>query len=371
MALANSSFSILSPSERRRILKKVAGLTEEEIEALSLPGSLSLDMADRMIENVVGLIPVPIGIASGFLINGREYLVPMATEQRSVIKMAEMGASMVRASGGFKAESLGSTMIGQIQLTQIQDLKEASENIMALKDDILRLANTQSRTRTAFDVELRTLESAVGPMLIFELLVDVRDSMGANVVDSMLETVSPLVSSLSGGRANLRVLSNLATKRMVRVEVTVESDSIGSDVVDGIVEASSFASADPYRAATHNKGIMNGIVSVLMATSNDTRAVEAGAHAYAALTGGYKPLSTWRKDDESNLIGELEMPMQLGIIGGAVSTHPTARSALKILGVKTAPELGEVAASTGLACNLAALSSLVSEGITRIFSKTS
>ena len=365
MAPTNSGFSDLSPSERRDLLKKVAGLTEEEVEALQFPRGLGLEMADRMIENVVGLVSVPLGIASGFLINGKEYLVPMATEQRSVITMAERGASLVRGSEGFKAESTGSTMIGQIQLMRVQDFEGARKNIMALKEEILRLANTQSRTRIALDVEVRALESTVGPMLIVELLVDVRDSMGANVVDSMLEAVSPLVASLSGGRANVRVLSNLATRRMVRVEATAEGDALGSDTVDGIVEASSFAAADPYRAATHNKGIMNGVAAVLMATSNDTRAVEAGAHA--SLTGGYRPLSTWRKDGESNLLGELEMPMQVGIIGGSVSTHPTARIALKILGVKTARELGEVAASTGLACNLAALTALVSEGITSMY----
>jgi hydroxymethylglutaryl-CoA reductase len=365
MAPTNSGFSDLSPSERRDLLKKVAGLTEEEVEALHSPGGLGLEMADRMIENVVGLVSVPIGIASGFLIDGKEYLVPMATEQRSVITMAERGASLVRGSEGFKAESTGSTMIGHIQLMRVQDFEGARKNIMALKEEILRLANTQSRTCIALDVEVRALESTVGPMLIVELLVDVRDSMGANVVDSMLEAVSPLVTSLSGGRANVRVLSNLAIRRMVRVEATAEGDALGSDTVDGIVEASSFAAADPYRAATHNKGIMNGVAVVLMATSNDTRAVEAGAHA--SLTGGYRPLSTCREDGESNLLGELEMPIQVGIIGGSGSTHSTARIALKILGVKTARELGEVAASTGLACNLAALTALVSEGITSIY----
>jgi hydroxymethylglutaryl-CoA reductase len=288
----------------------------------------------------------------------------MATEQRSVIAMAERGASLVRGSGGFKAESTGSTMIGQIQLMRVQDFEGARMNILAHKEEILGLANTQSRTRTAFDVETRALESAVGPLLIVELMVDVRDSMGANVVNSMLEAVSPLVASLSGGRANVGVLSNLATRRTVRVEATVEMGALGCDAVDGIVEASSFASADSYRAATHNKGVMNGVTAVLTATSNDTRAVEAGAHAYASLTGRYLPLSTWCKDDESNLIGELIMPMQVGVIGGSISTHPTAKIALKILGVKTARELGEVAASVGLAYNLEALIALVSEGIT-------
>jgi hydroxymethylglutaryl-CoA reductase len=278
--------------------------------------------------------------------------------------MAERGASLVRGSGGFKVESTGSTMIGQIQLMRVKDFEGARMNIMARKEEILGLANTQSRTRTAFDVETRALESTVGPLLIVELMVDVRDSMGANVVNSMLEAVSPLVASLSGGRANVGVLSNLATRRMVRVEATVEMGALGCDAVDGIVEASSFASADPYRAATHNKGVMNGVTAVLTATSNDTRAVEAGAHAYASLTGRYLPLSTWCKDDESNLIGELIMPMQVGVIGGSISTHPTAKIALKILGVKTARELGEVAASVGLAYNLEALIALVSEGIT-------
>lgn len=247
MAPTSSKFYDLNPSERLDLLRKVSGFTEEEVETLRPTGGLRLDLADGMIENVIGLVSIPVGIASGFLINGRECLVPMATEQRSVIAMAEMGASLVRGSGGFKAESTGSTMIGQIQLMNIQDFEGARMNIIARKEEILGLANTQSRTRTAFDVETRTLESAVGPLLIVELLVDVRDSMGANVVNSMVEAVSPLVASISGGRANVGVLSNLATRRIVRVEATVEMGALRGDIVEGVVEASSFASADPYR----------------------------------------------------------------------------------------------------------------------------
>lgn len=362
-----SGFSKLSSTERRELIKKYAKLSDEEIKILDSSGGLGLKSADRMIENVIGVMSIPIGMATGFVINSKEYLVPMATEQRNVIAMATRGAELTRATGGFKAECKSSTMIGQIQLLKVRDFEKAKQMILANKEEILFEANTQSKTRKALDVEVRTVETTIGPMLIVELLVDVKDSMGANVVDSMCEAAAPLIASLTEGKVSLRVVSNLATRRFVHVESTIGKESVGGkEVVDSIVEAYSFAAADPYRATTHNKGIMNGVSSVLLATSNDTRAVEAAAHAYAALTGCYLPLSNWKKDDEDNLVGKLLMPMPVGIIGGSISIHPMARIALKILGVKTAMELGEVAAAAGLACNLAALEALVTSGITSL-----
>ncbi len=359
------SKSYMIPLKKRLdYLKKSAKLSEEEVNLLSSSKGLGLELADRMIENVIGFMPIPIGIATGFIVNGKEYLVPMATEQRSIVSMATKGAEMITATGGFKARSTGSTMIGQIQLVKVKDFESATQKILAHKKKILQEANTQSGTRKAIDVEVRTLETSIGPMFIVELLVDVKDSMGANVVDSMCEAVAPLIESLSEGRANLKVVSNLATKRLVHVEATVLKDIIGGiEIVNGIIDACAFAENDPFRASTHNKGIMNGVSSVLLATNNDTRAVEAGAHAYAAMSGRYRPLSTWCKDNDDNLVGKLTMPMAIGTIGGTVSTHPTAKISLKILGVKTAKELGEVAASAGLAYNLVALQALVTKGV--------
>jgi hydroxymethylglutaryl-CoA reductase len=366
MSHPTPDFLDLTPAERRDFLKRVANLSDEELSVFCSQVGLGLESADKMIENVVGLVSIPMGIAAGFLVNGMDYIVPMATEQRAVITMATRGATLVRGVGGFLAESTSPTMMGQIQLTRVPDFEEARRRILACEDEILSRANTQSSTRKAIGLEVKPLETSVGPMLIVELLVDVKDSLGANVVDSMCEAVAPIVSSLAGGKTGLRVVSNLATRRLVRVEAVIEEEALGKEVAEGIAEASSFAEADPYRAATHNKGIMNGVVAVALATSQDHRALEAGAHAYASLGGRYRPLSRWSLDDIGNLRGELVMPMPVGVIGGSVSTHPTARVALKILGVRTANELGEVAASVGLACNLAALQALVTTRITGI-----
>ena len=362
-----SGFCKLSIKERLNYLRRFAKLSEEEIRLLLSSGALGLELADRIIENAIGVLPTPLGIAPGFIVNGKEYLVPMATEQRSIISMATRGAEWTQATGGFKARSTRSTMIGQIQLVKVQDLEKAKQRVLTSKEEILQEANTQSRTRRAFDVEVRTVETSVGPMLVVELLVDVKDSMGANVVDSMCEAAAPLIGSLAEGKVNLRIVSNLATRRLVHVETAVSKDAFKDvEIVDRIVMASAFAEKDPFRAATHNKGIMNGVSAVLMATNNDTRAVEAGAHAYAAIKGNYRPLSIWHRNKEGNLIGELAMPMAIGIVGGTISTHPTARIALKILRVKTAMELGKVAASVGLAYNLAVLEALVTKGVKSI-----
>ena len=362
-----SEFYKFDLKERLDYVKKFANLTRREVEILQSIDALKLEKADKMIENVVGVIPIPLGIAANFVINSREYLVPMATEQRFIITASSRAAKWTLTTGGFKADSMESIMIGQVQLTGVSDHEKAKRRVLSHKDDILALANTQSATRKTVDIEVKTLETAVVAMFIVELLVDVKDSMGANVVDSMAEAVAPLIESLTHGKVNLRTVSNLATRRMVRVETVVAKGIVGGGhVIDGIVEASTFAEKDPFRAATHNKGIMNGVSAVLLATGNDTRAVEAGAHAYAAMSGQYRTLSNWRKTSEGDLKGTLRMPMAVGIVGGSISTHPTAKIALKILGVKTARELGEVAASAGLAYNLAALQALVTSGVTNI-----
>jgi hydroxymethylglutaryl-CoA reductase len=353
-------FGKLSPRERLEYLRKRGDLSEEELKLLSSSGALELSLADRMVENVVGFMPIPMGMAMGMIVNGREYLVPMATEQKSVISMVTLGAELTRLDGGFRAKTSSSTMIGQIQLTKIRNFKSAKQRILTNKKPILDKANTQSRTRKAIDVETRTIETAAGPMFIVELIIDVKDSMGANVVDSMCEEAAPLIKSLTGGSVNVRVVSSLATRRLACVETIVGKRVLEkTPIINQIVDASAFAESDPFRAATHNKGIMNAVSAVLLATANDTRAVEAGAHAFAAMSGQYRPLSVWQKNDDGDLVGKLIMPMAVGVVGGAISTHPVAKIVLKIMRVKTAKELGELAAAAGLAYNLAALHTLL------------
>lgn len=352
-----------SPKDRLEYLTGFLGLSAEEAKFFMSSEALKLETADRMIENVVGFMPIPLGIAEGLVVNGRGYSVPMATEQRSVISMVTKGAEWTRAKGGFKANAASSLMIGQIQLLGVPDFEKARHSILANKESILQVANTQSGNRKAVDVKIRDVSSRVGPMLIVELLVDAKDSMGANIVNSMCEEVAPLIGRLSAGQVNIKAVSDMATRRLVRVETSVSKNVFGEvEVINRIVASSAFAENDPFRAATNNKGIMNGVSAVLLATCNDTRAVEAGAHAYAAMSGQYRPLSVWHKDEEGNLLGELTMPMAVGIVGGAISIHPIAKAALKILGVRTAAELGAVAASAGLAYNLAALQALVTTG---------
>jgi hydroxymethylglutaryl-CoA reductase len=360
-------FYRLSPRERLQIVEKFADLSREETEVLlRSTGSLTLELADRMIENVVGAFPVPLGIAVNFLINGRDYLIPMAIEEPSVVAAASNGARMAREKGGFFTCSTESIMIGQVQVVDVPRPDEAKMAILAAKEEILSKANEGHRTTNAKDLDVKVIKARSGPMVITELHVDCKDAMGSNVVDSMAEAVAPLIERITGGRVYLRIVSNLATKRLAKAWTTVPKEAVGGEeVVDGIVEACAFAAADPYRAATHNKGIMNGITAVVLATGNDVRAVEAGAHAYAALSGQYRPLSTWNKTKSGDLYGEIELPLAVGIIGGATKAHPVARIALKILGVKSARELAEVTAAVGLAQNLAALRALAHEGIQR------
>ena len=322
-----------------------------------------------MIENVVGVLPIPLGIAVNFLINNRDYLIPMAIEEPSVVAAASHAAKLARQTGGFHTSSTEPLMIGQIQLVKTHSPRDAEKQILAQKKEILDLANRQdpmlvSKGGGAKDLRVRILPTLTGTMVIAELLVDCRDAMGANVVNTMAESVAPTLEKLADGRANLRIISNLADKRIARAEVRFTKQSLGGEeVVDGIVDAYAFAAADPYRCATHNKGVMNGITAVVLATGNDTRAIEAGAHAYAARSGHYSPLTRWSKDENGDLEGSIEVPAAVGIIGGITAVHPIAKISLKILGVKTSKELGEVMAAVGLAQNLAALRALASEGI--------
>jgi hydroxymethylglutaryl-CoA reductase len=366
-----SGFYKLSPEERLAFVKEFAGLSDEECALLSNTGSLPLDLADRMIENVIGAMPVPLGIAVNFLINKRDYLIPMAIEEPSVVAAASYAAKMVREGGGFHTSSTPPIMIGQIQAVGIKDPHAARMRVIRAKEEILKKANDQDPVLVsvgggAKNLDAKVINTTQGPMLITELHVDCRDAMGANAVNTMAEAVTPIIERITGGRVYLRIISNLATKRLVRAWCTVPKEVVGGEeVVDGIVNAYAFAAADPYRAATHNKGILNGIIAVIIATCNDHRAIEAGAHAYAARNGRYTALSSWEKNENGDLVGSVELPMAVGLIGGAVRTHPIAKIAIKILGVKTANGLAEVLAAVGLAQNLGALRALAHEGIQR------
>jgi hydroxymethylglutaryl-CoA reductase len=366
-----SGFYKLTPKERLALVKEFAGLSDEECALLQNTGSLPLDMADRMIENVIGAFPLPLGIGVNFLINGKDYLIPMAIEEPSVVAAASYAAKMVREGGGFHTSSTAPVMIGQIQVVDLADPDAAKQRVLAAKAEILKKANEQDPVLAsvgggAKNLDAKIIQTTLGPMLIVELHVDCRDAMGANAVNTMAEAVAPLIEQITGGRVYLRIISNLATKRLARAQCTIPKDAVGGpEVVDGIVNASAFAAADPYRAATHNKGAMNGIIAVVLATGNDHRAIEAGAHAYAALKGQYTSLSKWEKTENGDLKGFIELPMAVGLIGGAVRTHPIAKIAVKILGVKSANEFAEVLAAVGLAQNLAALRALAHEGIQR------
>lgn len=355
--------------ERLSLVRDLVGLTDEEVETLKAWGNLEPKIADAMIENVIGSMSYPFAVATNFRINGKDYLVPMVIEESSVVAAASNAARVMRRDGGIKATTTGPVMISQIQLVNIKAPYYAKMKIIEHKQEILDLANKQDPVLVklgggAKDLEVRVIDSPQGPMVVTHLIVDVRDAMGANAVNTMAEKVAPLIEKITGGKVYLRILTNLAEKRLARAWVKVYKEDIGGEeVVDGIVAASNFAWADPYRAATHNKGIMNGIIAVALATGQDHRALEAGAHAYAARNGRYMPLSLWEKDGDGNLVGSLELPIAVGLVGGAVKVHPVARIAIKILGVQTAQELAEVMAAVGLAQNFAALRALATEGI--------
>jgi hydroxymethylglutaryl-CoA reductase len=358
-------------AERIQKIKEFVGLTDEEVEAIYSMNGLSRDVADRMIENVIGAIQVPLGIATNFLINGKEYAVPMAIEEPSVVAAASNAAKMARTKGGFRALATRPLMVAQVQVVGVCDPFAATQRILDQREKILQVCNDTNPTLVkvgggAVDLDAKVIESQRGRMVIAEVTVDCRDAMGANTVNTMAETVAPFIESLAEGRVRLRILSNLATKRLARSWAIFDKEALGGDeVVEGILDAYAFAEADPYRCTTHNKGIMNGISAVALATGNDTRAIEAGAHAYAARSGRYSSLTRYEKNDRGDLVGSIELPIASGILGGATSTHPVAKAAIKILGVRSAQELACVMASVGLAQNLAALRALASEGISK------
>ncbi len=366
-----SGFHKFSVAERLDKLKEFADLTNEEI-ALFQNQALDLATADRMIENVVGTFEIPVGIVTNMIINGKEYLIPLVVEESSVVAGASNAAAMARGAGGFFTSNSGPLMIAQIQTVNMPDPFGAKMKILEHRDEILKIANDQDPVLVrigggARDLEVRVLDTAAGPMVITHLIVDVRDAMGANAVNTMAEAIAPTVEKVTGGRVYLRILSNLADRRLCRARVTVKKDDIkgGPDVADGMIQAWAFADADPYRAATNNKGIMNAITPLVIATGNDFRAIESGAHAYAARTGRYRSMSHWEKDAAGDLVGTLELPMAVGLVGGATALHPLAKLAVKILGVKTAVELGEIIVALGLCQNIAALRALAAEGIQR------
>jgi len=370
-------FHKLNPTERLLAIKAFDGLCDEDLRQLRGGTSvLTIERADKMIENVVGTFNLPLGVATNFQINGRDVLIPMVVEEPSIVAGVSFAAKLTRAGGGFQASSTEPLMIGQVQLVGIHNLHSARHDILTCKNEILALANQQSGLLAlgggAQDVEVRIFQSSpMGSMLVVHLLIDCRDAMGANAINTMAEKVAPLLERISGGRAYLRILSNLSDRRLARGRAIVPPSALardglsGEEVVEGILWANAFAVVDPYRAATHNKGILNGIDPVLLATGNDWRAVEAGAHAYAARNGQYTSLSTWERDANGNLVGTLEMPLAVGIVGGATKVHPAAQAALKLLNVKHANELAEICVCAGLASNLAALRALATEGIQR------
>jgi len=364
-----SGFYKLPLKERQDQLAKIFNLGQEEIQLLQTFGYFTPNQIDTLIENVIGSYQLPLGVALNFKINGKDYILPMVIEEPSVVAAASNAAKIARKNGGFQSEEVKSIMISQIQITQLKDIASAKKILGKNKEKILKIANEQDPLLNqlgggALDIEIREIETNKGKMLILHLLVNVLDAMGANVVNTMAEAVTPYIEEISGGKIYLRIVSNLATHRIAKCKAIFDKNLLGGEeVVEGILNAYEFALSDPFRATTHNKGIMNGIIALTLATGNDTRAIEAGAHAYASLSGQYRPLTKFKSDSEGNLVGEIEIPLALGIVGGMTKIHPMARLALKILGVKSAGELSQIAAALGLAQNVAALRALAAEGI--------
>lgn len=371
------NFRSLSPRQRLDHLQQLLGLSAADADLLRGSGALPLEIADGMIENVIGTFELPYAVASNFQVNGRDVLIPLVVEEPSVVAAASFMAKLTRHAGGFQTSSSAPLMRAQVQIVGITDPFNARLSLLRHKDEIIAQANSKDQLLIKLgggcrDIEVHTFaDNPRGPMLVAHLIVDVRDAMGANTVNTMAEAVAPLMERLTGGKVRLRILSNLADLRLSRAQLRIAPEHLataaysGEEVIEGIIDAYTFAVIDPYRAATHNKGIMNGIDPLVVATGNDWRAVEAGAHAYACRNGHYGSLTTWEKDGAGHLVGTLEMPMPLGLVGGATKTHPLAQLSLRILGVKTAQELGEIAVAVGLAQNLGALRALATEGIQR------
>ncbi|GAC1647783.1 MAG: hydroxymethylglutaryl-CoA reductase, degradative [Herpetosiphon sp.] len=369
-------FYTLDPRARLSKVGAFDGLVSEDLSALQGGhGVLTVERADHMIENVVGTFELPLGIATNFRINDRDVLIPMAVEEPSIVAGASFAAKLVRDGGGFRTSSTASLMIGQIQLVDVPDVVAATAAILAHREELLDCANRQTSALARLGGGARDIEvhhfatSPAGPMLIVHVVVDCLDAMGANAINSMAEAIAPMLARLSGGRALLRILSNLSDRRLARVDAVIPAASLarpdmsGDEVISAMLYAYAFAAVDPYRATTHNKGILNGIDPVLIATGQDWRAVEAGAHAYASRDGRYTSLSTWRRDENGDLAGTLEIPLAVGIVGGATKVHPAARAALKLLSVQSARQLAEICVCAGIASNIAAMRALATDGI--------
>lgn len=364
-----SGFYKLAPGERLRAAAEQSAIGTEEITQVER--GLVLDQAEKMVENVIGMFQVPLGIATNFVIDDEEVLIPMATEEPSVIAAASNGARMARGAGGFFTSSTGPVMRAQIQATGIDDPFAARQAILLHKDALMEMANELDPMLVKYgggvkDIEVYVIDSRLGPMVVTHLIVDCRDAMGANAVNTMAEALAPRIEQITGGRVYLRIISNLADLRLARARATFRAEDIGGpEVVDGIILAAELAVVDPYRAATHNKGIMNGVTAVVLATGNDTRAVEAGAHSYASRSGRYTSLTRYERNRDGDLVGTIELPIAVGLVGGATRVHPVAKAAVKILGVKSADHLSRIIAAVGLCQNFAALRALASEGIQR------
>lgn len=369
-------FYQLSIAERIAKLAEVYELSIDEVQALSSHGALSLEQADKMIENAVGIFSLPIGIGANFLINGKEYLVPMAIEEPSVVAAASFGAKVIREAGGFVATSTDPVMIGQIQVVGCPDFAAAQAAISAHHDELVHLGNQMIPRMVergggvrAVETKLIGQDTPYGTMLILHVLIDTRDAMGANLINTTVESMAPTVEKLTGGKVYLRILSNLADHRLAKARAIIPPHCLqtktltGEEVIEGIVQAQNFAILDPHRAVTHNKGVMNGVDAVVIASGNDWRSVEAAAHAYAARSGQYRAMTEWYRDEAGNLVGELELPMAVGTVGAAISLHPMAKIALKFSRVKSARELAEVIVCVGLAQNLSAIRALATDGI--------
>ncbi|WP_096270710.1 hydroxymethylglutaryl-CoA reductase, degradative [Paucisalibacillus globulus] len=364
--------------ERRELLREALEFEEDELRVLSSQEALPIETADKMIENVIGTFPLPLGLGLNFLINGKDYIIPMAVEEPSIVASASHIAKIVRDAGGFKTEASERIMIGQIQVVGCNDFALAKQTLMESKHELIEAANAAypsivARGGGAKDLDVRILndspDSEYGKMLVLHLYVDTCDAMGANIINTMVESLAPMVEDIASGKVYLRILSNFADRCVAKAtcvippKLLVTGEYSGEEVRDGVVHAFEFADSDPYRAVTHNKGIMNGIDPVIIATGNDWRAVEAGAHAYASRFGRYRSMTKWSIDDEGNLVGELELPMSIGTVGGAIRVHPISQLAHKMLGTESASELAQVIVAVGLAQNLGALKALVTEGI--------
>ena len=365
-----SGFHKLTMKERAREVAEFSGLTSEELEKILKPGALSDDIADKCIENVIGTYQLPMGVAMNFIIDGKERLIPMVVEEASIVAAASNAAKMARPSGGFHTSYTGNIMIAQVQVLDVPNPHFACQSILHHKEEILSIANSKDPilvkyTGGAKDVEVRVIDSIIGTMVVVHLIVDTGDAMGANAVNTMAEAIAPIIEEITKGTVKLRILSNLAVYRLARATAVFNKEDIGgTSVVDGIIAAYAFAEADPFRAATSNKGIMNGMDPVVVATGNDWRGMEAAAHSYMNYKyGKYTSMTRWEKDADGNLCGSIEIPIMVGLVGGATKIHPAAQTAIKILGVKTAEELSRIIAAVGLAQNFAAMRALATDGI--------